>query len=346
MKAVLLAGIALTTLPLTGDTPRFVLEKDDMVSSAWKVSTTRETITATLGFMDNEQDVGSGSNSTVHRVIELSDEFPAVDEDGSPMAITRSYETISTETDRGGEALEDVVILETEGDSDLTGCSVVFTYDPDAEDWSAAFAEDSDGEDDWLDELSPRVDLARLLEGADEDFEVGATWEVSPEFLADVLQPGGTVIQIEKPERDDIPEGGIQLTLPGGDSIQRYDELEGDVSATFQEIVEEDEMRLAKIVVEVDVSADLDVIEDLEEEADERGSGETYTDGTLTRTLEGQLTILWNLEENRPESIEGEISGSSEIDVEWSMSTGEMELEIVFHQETDIAHVIEATFGD
>ena len=346
MKAILLAGLALTTLPLTGDTPRFVVEKDDMLSSAWKVSATRETLTATLGLMGNDQDVGSGAVSTSHRTVEFSDEFPAVAKDGSPLTITRSYETISTETEREGGEREDVVVLETEGDSDLTGASVIFTYDPEAEDWSAAYAEGSEGEEDWLEELSPRVDLARLLEGLDEDSEVGASWDVSPAFLMDVLQPGGDVIQIATPERDDIPEGGVQLTLPGADSIKRFEDLEGDVTATFEEIVEEDDMRLAKIVVEVNVAADLDIIEELEGEADERGSGETYTDATLARSLEGQLTILWNLEANRPESIEGELSGSSEMAVEWSMSAGQGEIEITFQQETDIAYEIEATFGD
>ncbi len=346
MKTALLAGLALTTFPLANDSPVFTLEQDDTLSSAWKISSKRETITANLQIMGSDQDVGSGSTTTTARVVELSEEYPKVTEGGAPLRIVRSYETLSTGQERGGEELEDVKFLDTEGESDLSGSSVVFTYEPDSDEWSAAYAEDAEGEEDWLDELAPRVDLAGLLDGADDEIEVGSSWELSPSFLNDVLDPGGAVIQLADPEVDDAPEGAIQLRLPGESSIKRYDDLEGEITASFTEIVEEDDMRLAKIVVEVNVEAELDVIEDLEAEADERGSAETYAEGILTRALEGKLTVLWNLGENRAESIEGELTGSAEMDVEWSMSNGEMELEIVFHQEVDVEHEIEGTFGD
>ena len=346
MKAAVLAGLALTTLPLSGDVPRLVLEKDDVISSAWTLTTARESVSATLSLMGNDQDVGSGSVTTRTRALEVSDEFLAVAEDGSPLRIMRSFETLTTEMERGGEEVEGATIIENEGESQLAGMDVAFTYDPESQEWNAAFGEDSDGDDDWLEGLAPRLDLARLLEGAGEELEVGASWEVPTEFLSDVLLPGGEVIHLDDPDEADVPEGGIQLTLPGEESIERYEECEGDITATFESIEEEGESRLAKIVVEVSVTADLDVIDDLEEQADERGSAETYAEATLSRSLEGKLTILWNLKTNRPESIEGELSGSSEMSVEWSMSAGEMELEISFHQEVDLTHKVEAGFGD
>jgi hypothetical protein len=346
MKAALIASLALTTLPLAEDVPRLVLEEGDMLSSAWDITTTRETIAANLGIMGNDQDVGSGSINTSTRILELSDEFPKVDDEGSPLTIVRSYETLNTGTERGGEEREGVTVLDTEGESDLTGSTVVFTYDPESEEWSAAYAEDAEGEEEWLEDLAPRVDLSGLLGGVEEDLEVGGSWSLPPSFLSDLLDPGGAVIQLAEPEADDAPEGAVQLRLPGESSIKRYEDLDGDLTATLAEITEEDDTRVAKIVVKVDVEGDLDVIEDLEEEADERGSNETYLDGTLARTLEGEFTILWNLTKNRPESIEGELSGSAEMDVEWSMSAGADELEITFHQEVDVTHEIEATFGD
>lgn len=347
MKVAHIAGIALVLSPIAPESPSFSVEKDDALSSAWSLTTEREVLSAEMSLMGDPQDVGTGSTTTSEVRLEFLDTFTKVSGERAPLAITRSYESLSTGKSRaGGESGDEgeIVFLAEDGESQLAGASVDFTYDAEDDAWSAAFAEDSEGEDEWLNSLAPRVDLAGVL--PIEEIEVGDSWELDSAILEDILRPGGDVIIMEDPEMDNLPEGGIAITLPSSGSIERWDEYEGDIEATFEEIVEDDGRRLAKIVVKVDVESDLDIIEALEEQADERGSNEAYSDGTLTRSLEGAITIHWNLKTHRPHSLEGELQGSSEMKVDWTMGNGGFDLELGFAEEAEITHKVEATFGD
>lgn len=348
MKVALAAGLVLTALPLAAESLRFSVEKEDVISSEWNLTSRREVSFAELEIMGETQDVGGSSSMTSEIHLELIDSFTSVTAEGAPLGLSRSYEDLSSEETREGLEDKDVVSLEDDGESDLTGATVEFTFNPDTEEWSAAFAEDSDGDDEWLEGLKPRVDLHGVLSGSPEggELDVGDTWEVPASFLADVLRPGGEVMVMEDPDAGDLPEGGIAITLPGSGSITRFDELEGDLTATLEEITEEGGERLARIVIAVDVSGELDILEDLEAAADDRGSEESYSDATLQRDLKGQLTILWNLKTHRPHAVEGELTGSSELRVEWTMSSGDFELELGFEEEADVTLTVEATFGD
>ncbi|QDV05308.1 hypothetical protein Poly30_08040 [Planctomycetes bacterium Poly30] len=346
MKVAFLASVALATLPLASESIRFSVAVDDVLSSEWDIESVRSVQTAELILMGDSQDVGSDSTATLVTHMEFVDSFTKVTGNGAPLAISRAFETLGTDKAREGLS-EDVTSLENGGESLLMGATVDFTFDSEAETWSAAFSDDSSGEDEWLDDLAPRIDLASVL--PEEEVEVGDSWDVPASLLADVLRPGGEVIVLNEPDAGNLPEGGVQITLPSSGSIDRLDEFEGELTATLEEVLEEEGQRLAKIVFEVDVSADLDIVEELEAEADERGSEEDYTDGTLNRTLEGQLTVLWNLKTNRPVSISGELSGTSELRVEWSMGagdSGDFTLELGFVEDSEVTHSIEATFGD
>jgi hypothetical protein len=336
MKIALAAGFALVALPLSVESLRFSVEKEDMASCAWTIVTNRETITSTLTLMGDDKDVGTGSSSMRTLQVELSDEYLDVDDDGIPTQIARSFEALLSEmsNDNG----------DGETDSELVGETVVFGYDAEEEEWSAEYGEDSDGEADWLDGLIARIDLAGVL--PEDDAEFGDSWELPPTFLAAVLKPGGQLMVQATEEDDEGEEGSIQITLPGGDNYSVFEEFEGDVTATLKEIVDEDDKRVAMIVVTVDVEADVDIIDQLEDQADERGADEAYSDATLTRTLEGELIVLWNLETNRPESLGGELSGNTELNVEWTSSNGDFDLELGFASETNESFEIEATFSD
>ena len=336
MKFALAAGFALVALPLSVESLQFSVEKEDMASCAWTIESTTETTSSTLTIMGDDKDIGSDITSTRTFQIELSDEYLDVDDEGVPTQIVRSYEALLSETSRDDN--------DTEVDSELVGETVVFGYDADAEEWSAEYGEDSDGESDWLDGLTPRIDLAGVL--PDDDVDVGDTWEVPPSFLAGVLKPGGDMM-VQASEEDDEPEeGSIQITLPGGNDFAIFEEFEGDINAMLKEVVEEDDTRLAKITVAVDVEADVDLIDQLEDKADDRGVDEAYEGANLTRTLEGELTVMWNLETNRVVSLSGNLSGNTEVNVEWTSSSGDFELELAFASATNESFEIEASFSD
>jgi hypothetical protein len=251
----------------------------------------------------------------------MSDQYSDVDENGSPLAIVRSFETLSQLSRFGQE----------ERESELAGSRVVFTYDREDAEWSALYAEDTERSEHWLDDLAPRVDLACALEGIDGDIEVGSTWELSTDFLSDVLYPGGQRIWVEPSEAVGTPLQAIFLRIRRVATIQRQSELEGKITATLTKVAEVEDVRLASIEVEVRVEGDFDVVEELEGQSRRRGARSSYSNGTLKQSLEGELMILWNLTANRAESIEGELSGDLELDVAWSMGGSQSEPGFIFH---------------
>ena len=114
------------------------------------------------------------------------------------------------------------------------------------------------------------MDLASLIPaGADaEPIEVGSSWDLPSSFMEEILRPGGSVMVFPEADLEEPDEGSISITLPGAGSFEREDEFDGDLVATFVEIVEEEDGRFAKISIKVDVSAELDVIDKLENSAD------------------------------------------------------------------------------
>lgn len=334
-----LAALCITALPMAGESPRFTVEEDDVLSSAWTITVVRETELSTLTLMDDEKDIGGGSSSTRTISLELLDEFGEVGEDGSPSSISRSFETLESVYVAGDSGDEN------ESESELTGETVVFSFDPDSEEWTSAFGEDSEGEDDWLEDLAPRVDLAAVL--PDSESEVGDTWEVNAGVLGNLLEPGGTVFVQESEDDDsDDEEGTIHIVLPGGDEFGTFEDFEGELTATLEEVTEEDDLRLAKILLAVDVEADLDITDELEERAADRGVEESYSEASVVRSFEGEVTILWDLDAHRPYSLAGELNGFTELRAEWSVGDGEVDLEIGYANEVSSTHTLEATFGD
>ena len=173
MKSTLAAGFALVAFPLGIESLRYSIAADDTTSSNWTLTSEREVHSGSLSVMDQTQDVGSGSSVSSEAQFEFLDTFPKATEDGAPLSITRSYETVGSEMAREGLEGAGIIAIDESGASDLEGIEVEFAYDADAEEWSATFAEESDGDEEWLEELTPRVDLTGLL--PDDSVDVGDT---------------------------------------------------------------------------------------------------------------------------------------------------------------------------
>ena len=347
MKTTFSIGLAVMALGLEGDTPQYTCKAGDTRSCAWTRTTETEIKSSTLSIMGENRDIGSDSTSTTSLTLEFNEEVKEATEDGTPAQIVRTYGTITQNQDREGlESTDAMRVVDNDATSQLEGQTVVFKFDQDSEEWDAAFDEEPTGEAEWLEELSPRIDLAEFLPEGDEAPVLGASWDLDPELLAHLMNPGGEVMTAEASEPDDSPEGSISLTVPTGGIDGHFDALEGELAATFSEIVEDGGRRLAKIVIEADLSADIDLTDELEEKAAERGAEESYSEATSSNTIEGEITLLWDLEANCVASVSGEMAGTVEFDAQWSINAGGMDLDVAVATEAVVEYAIAATFGD
>ena len=190
-----------------------------------------------------------------------------------------------------GDAGMEPTSVDSTATTPLDGVPFVFTEDDDGE-TKVAWKDDDDApDDDLLDGLERRVDLAAVL--PEDAVEVGATWSASAKALGSILRPSG---DLGWEWNSDFVSEGEETT---------YD---GDLELTLAEIITKDGKKLARI----ELSGDLTITEvratDLEQVP--------VADGTATETTETKFTlsgeIHWNLEAHHLHAldIEGEGEGT------------------------------------
>ncbi len=345
--SALLGSLLLVPFALPGDAPALVHKEGQTISRSWSLTTVRKVEEATLSLMGNDQDIGSGSVRSNQQTLEVSDQIAAVAE-GRATRFRRSYDSLESERETEGiEETETLRLSAQEGASELEGQVVEFEQDAGA--WARSYGADSSGEPEWLDELAVDMDLAALLpvddEGGPVEVAVGDSWDVPFSFIGDLLSPGGT-LQVHSKEDVDVPEGGISIQVPSTGDTARWDELEGDLVATYEELVaEEGQPRLARIVLEIDLSGEIDLVDELEQAASDRGAEESFTAATVERELTGRVEILWNLDASLPQSLEGALECAVTMDCEWTIAAGEMELEIASDSSGTVEYALEASWS-
>ncbi len=324
--------LLLPLLSLCADTPKVAHEKGRRLVRTYDVSTVRSIDTAVLTLLDQEQDVGSGTERSRTLSLVVEDKMLTV-AGGAPLKFSRGFSTVLSEQEVG--EVEGVEVLDSTGSSELEGLGVTFTREAQDQEWACEYDEGSEGESSWLDELTPGMDLSSIL--PEEHVDVGDSWDVPVAILGHLLHPGGTV-DVSTPEDVDVPEGGIAVRVPKGPENGGWASFEGDVVARYDSIDEENGRR-ARIVLTLELSSELDRSEELELEAAERGTEETYSEAKLIRDLSGEVVILWDLIGHHVLSAEGTLTGSTQLRAAWTIS-GPMELELKYEEEGSVEHAI------
>lgn len=323
----------LPLLPLSAGTPKVAHGAGREIVRTHEVTSVRSLDTAVISVLGQDQDVGSGTDRSKTLSLVVEDKILAAT-DGSPTRFRRGFTSVST--DRAMDELEGVEVMDSSGASELEGLDVTFTLDAEDGEWSREYDEDSLGEDAWLEDLTPGMDLSSILpEG---EVAVGDSWDVPVSILGDLLRPGGTV-DVSRDPGVDAPEGGVAVTVPGGPADGGWDAFEGEVVARYESIEEEDGRR-AKIVLTLELSGELDRVEDLEAEAAERGAEEEYSEALLTRSLAGEIVVLWDLIGHHALSAEGTLTGESTFNAAWTINAGQMELDLEYEEEGSVEHEI------
>lgn len=329
--------------PSSGDVPALNFSKGQTLTQTWDIKAERSTESATFTIQENEQDLGSGSTATNTSSMEIVDRVLEA-KDGGLTKFSRTFESLGSSRDvEGFESSEGIRVQEGDETSALQGQEVIFTFDADADEYERAFGEDSEGEDDWLDELVPNSYLPGLL--PEDEVAAGDTWEVDAAFARAILRPLGEVNVEEGGDDPDVPEGGIAVSVPSPDDAFDWAEIEGEIKARWAETDEEDGKRVAKIVVAVELSGTYDLSDALEEASADRGAEETFDTADYTQELEGELVVLWDLANDRPVSLEGTLEGSTVFEALWTLDAGVMELELATDREASERYEIAAQFS-
>jgi len=271
--------------------------------------------------------LGMEMTTKAKTVVAVTDTYLALGE-GQPAKLQRKFDELSnsTEVAMSNQMMGDMD-QEMEGVSDLEGLTVVFTWDDDESDYTVEFAEDSDGDDELLDGLVESLDLRGLL--PDGEVKEGESWDVEPEVLLEVFAPGGSV-KIAPEELDQM----MSMNAPTPSPYEMLGDFEGDVTAVFEGVREEGDVRVAVINLNIDVSSAKDMTEFMEEmmSAMEMPEGmEIEMDiesMDMEFAIEGEATLLWNLESGLLYGfqLEGEVDQA--MDTAMNMSMGEMEQSI------------------
>lgn len=288
--------------------------------------------------LDNMDMLVDGNSPPMDMEMEMSSdavvEFAVTDEyvevgGGQVLKLARTFEdlTVSNESSMSMSMMGEQN-MSSSGESQLTGKTIVFSRDGDTGEVSTAFAEDSEGDDDLLEDLYLEFDFSGLL--PTEEVEEGASWEVDPAKMVDVLAPCGDLkIDIEV-DGDDMgmssgPDASTDLRAVLG-------EIEGSVTATLSGFREDGDRQLAviKLVVEIESAKDLtemsrEMMSDMGDNLPEGASMEVESfDSELA--LEGEGELAWDVAGGHFASFSLSVEMGNTIDSANSMNFGGQEM--------------------
>lgn len=192
----------------------------------------------------------------------VTDEFVSV-ADGEIMELRRTFDELSGES----EVLIDMAMasetVDTTASSELEGSTVVFTWDADAEEYSASADEDSTVDDDLLEGLEMQMDLSGFL--PDGPVDEGDSWEVELQDLQGLFFPGGDLALLPDDEMEGVegfdPEALTDMMRAYQKrAIDMLDEwVDGTVRGTYVGTRESDGLPEAIVELELDLSVDADI---------------------------------------------------------------------------------------
>ena len=293
--------------------------------------------------MEIEMEMTNSISST----IEVVDTYLAVG-DGRPTRLLRKFESADSSSEMSASSMMTGEMSATvDATTELVGLGVVYTWDAEAGEYTVAFDEDSDGDEELLEDLAEDMDLRALLPSG--DVAVGDSWEIDPESMVDVLSPGGDLKVL--PDEDALEEmGGMPAGGPGMNMREMLGDITGDVTGTLDSIREEDGRRLAVIVIEVDIEATNDLTEMVREALEEMevpmGGQMEIESVDVEMSLAGEGTLLWDLAGGH--FVEFNLSAGMDFTMDQAMALsgpqGDMTMEqaMGFTSDTSLVYTAEA----
>lgn len=272
--------------------------------------------------MMGEQEMDTETRYT----LAVLDEIQAVS-DGSPTRLARTYEEIAVKsTTFQSNSMVGDMDTEQDGTSELEGLKV--TFDQREGEWVPSFPEDVHGDDELLEGLIADLSLADFLpEG---EVAEGDAWELDPQLMIHLIVPGGDL----KIELEELEEAGMGMSNSTPSPTEAWGEIDGDLSAEYGGVREEDGRRLAVIRITFDVYSAKDMSEMLEEVlAEVEGPNGMDMDIDLhsadaENEYEGSGELLWDMAAGRLAGVRLSGDLGSTIDMVMSMEVQNQSMEL------------------
>lgn len=256
---------------------------------------------------------------TQSQKLVISDEFVKLHE-GAPRLLRRKFDDLGSQMESDskfeimGQSQE--ANKTGKGISELTGKTVVFTWDEESKSFKTAF--------------DPAEDKAELLKGLTEDMDlrvllpkdevkVGDEWDIDVTGLANVIAPGGEMkIKPEEKADAESPMGMGDMGGMGSMSDWLGDALGGKAKGKFTGMREVGGHSYAVIAVEVKAKGSKDLTERVKAEI-EKAAQEGMTMETESVDVEfeiaGEGELLWNVEAGHAHSFEFSGPSSARLDI-------------------------------
>jgi hypothetical protein len=304
-----------------------------------------------VNFMGNDMGGLIGAiDASVNIELEstFTDTYRSV-EDGQPMSFQRVYGAANIGGEGSMEAQGESESNSFSVDSALENATVSFKWDEEEEEYTRAFVDDEEADDTLLQGLLPRLDLAFML--PEEGVSVDDEWQVDAIQIASLLVPGGDLAyDVEGRDEADFSsfDGGM-------DSDEAYDTLveliDGDVTAKFKGMREDDESHLAEIQITMDISGEEDFADKIVDAilaGIEASGGDVPTDAipefntfALSVAFDGEGTLMWDVRAGHAASFtmssEVEVALAVNVAIDAEGMAGEVDGEIILGGAAEIS---------
>jgi hypothetical protein len=269
---------------------------------------------------------------TSNQRIVVTDEYVA-NRDGAPKKLRRRFDEL-------GNDMSMVMKMEMMGQSndqsntvkatsELTGKTVVFTWDEEAKDYRKAF-DPEEGDSDLLEDLTEDMDLRVLLPKG--EVAEGEEWEIDVKELGSVLAPGGNLALVPEEAGEAMGMGG---NMSGMGSLSDWlgELLEGNAKGTFAGTrkVADKEVAVIKVTAKVHGSKDMtDMVSEAMEKAElPPGANDMKIDHMdIEFKMDSEGELLWDLAAGRMHSFEMSGPMTANIDMAMKMSVQGQNLSI------------------
>jgi hypothetical protein len=276
MKRLLLPAACLFVAPSLQETLEFAPEEGIELTRTFEAHAEYSIDSISLsvdGEVVQETDEIEFSVDSLERIV-VTDEIAEVD-DGRPTDFRRTFVELTQEnTESAGDEENE----RTSG-SDLEGITVRFLWDDGDEEYYVELDDDDDEvEERLLEWLTDDMDMRGVL--PDGEVEEGDEWDIDAEAYLTLMWPSG-LLGFHGEDEDGVDD------YDRGMNQQIVENIEGEGTATFEGLRDEDGTTVAVIRVELSVETWAD--------------GETEIEGTeldtgivLERDVEGE--VLWDVE--------------------------------------------------
>ncbi len=278
------------------------------------------------------------------QAVKVVDQYVKLGE-GRPDELQRRYEEIGQDmkVDVSMEVMgqsQDQNMSGT-GTSKLEGKTVAFTWDKEAEEYTKAFGEGSEGDEALLESLEEDMDL-RMLLPTDEVSE-GDEWDIPLTSLVDLFSPGGDL------KMDVEMQGGDPSMSAGGPGDPELmsnmrdmfgENVKGTATAKYTGMRDIDGQSCGVIEIKIDIESANDLKDKVESMMGDQMEGmeATVDSFDLVFTFEGGGELLWNLRGGHVQTLQ--INGDVTLQMDMAMAVN-MGQEMTFDMSMDMSGSID-----